>query len=1043
MTTFKRITDLPLTDSIDKEDLFIVETATGTHSVKIETFKDTEVTKESIGLGNVDNTSDLNKPISTATQNALDQKVNSTDLADTYLTKTEATNTYLSQSSASGTYLTRANAQSTYLSKADASATYLTQTDASNTYASRSALDGKQNTLTAGANITISGSTISATDTQYTAGSNISISNGQISFTGEIPTKTSDLTNDSGFLTGITSSQVVTALGYTPYNSSNPNSYITRAGISTTATGLTYNNSTGILSLTGGYVIPTSTTLNGITTNATAISTINGKIPSQASTTNQLADKAFVNSTIQTATANFRGNWDTWIDVPTVASDYPEDYSGNKTPTNNDYIVVSDASGYVGEQTLSGTWRFKYTGVWSSQAKAGWLPEYQINEEPFTQAQQAAINSGITSTLVAQIGSGLSEGDNISLLNNDSNYQNATQVQTALSSYVPTSRKVNNKTLNNDIALTYSDVNALPNTTKYGASLSVSGKTIQLKDQDGSNLGSPITTQDTTYTGGTDITINSQNEISFTNNTGYITGINSSDVVNALGYSPYNATNPDGYQTSANVDTKILSHNNSSSAHSTLFGAKQDTISDLEDIRTGAGLGATAVQPATLNNYVPTSRKINGTPLTSDITIDALPSQTGQSGKFLTTDGSSASWESISSDGETITKNTDNELQAVGLVNKNTAGSTVYDWVGTSAQEKSLGAWTDVNAPDERIVYGNGMFLSGGTPTATPNKTIKKSTDGETWETIYTYTDGNIRGIGFCNGHFFITTSNNEIGHSTDGENWTFASVTGRPTNDLLKCFFNNNIYVITGKGSVYKCFSEDLINWEVVESTYSVQCFAEGKYWATTDTNYIYYSTDCRTWESKQLTNLPTGFPEYQDIEYVCGKFIIGERDDKSSNSKLFYTSDFETFGTVDLGTGTTGRTLTGNSTIGIIPVGPRSTSSASYFVTTDGINWQQRNDLATARASVYPACIAEDMILLKGNKAILSASKANPTWNCYITDKKKIIRNGETIADNTELAVKENTIATLTTTNKTVVGAINEVNGLLAGLETILSEV
>ena len=37
------------------------------------------VTKEQVGLGNVDNTSDINKPISTATQNALDLKQNITD----------------------------------------------------------------------------------------------------------------------------------------------------------------------------------------------------------------------------------------------------------------------------------------------------------------------------------------------------------------------------------------------------------------------------------------------------------------------------------------------------------------------------------------------------------------------------------------------------------------------------------------------------------------------------------------------------------------------------------------------------------------------------------------------------------------------------------------------------------------------------------------------------------------------------------------------------------------------------------------------------
>lgn len=41
------------------------------------------ITKTNIGLGNVDNTSDVNKPISTATQTALNAKVNKTDIATT------------------------------------------------------------------------------------------------------------------------------------------------------------------------------------------------------------------------------------------------------------------------------------------------------------------------------------------------------------------------------------------------------------------------------------------------------------------------------------------------------------------------------------------------------------------------------------------------------------------------------------------------------------------------------------------------------------------------------------------------------------------------------------------------------------------------------------------------------------------------------------------------------------------------------------------------------------------------------------------------
>ena len=47
-----------------------------------------------------------------------------------------------------------------------------------------------------------------------------------------------------------------------------------------------------------------------------------------------------------------------------------------------------------------GTWRFKYSGTWSTDGKNGWLPEYQVNETPMTAAQLAAINSNITSAKV-------------------------------------------------------------------------------------------------------------------------------------------------------------------------------------------------------------------------------------------------------------------------------------------------------------------------------------------------------------------------------------------------------------------------------------------------------------------------------------------------------------------------------------------------------------------------------------------------------------------------------------------------------------------
>lgn len=132
------------------------------------------------------------------------------------------------------------------------------------------------------------------------------------------------------------------------------------------------------------------------------IADIKSLIPAQASTSNQLADKAFVNSTTQTVTANFRGNWDDWADVPTNAEEYPLDYAQSRTPTVNDYLVVQDASDYTGE-TLEGTWRFKYSGEWSVNGKNGWHPEYQVNETPMTAAQLAALNSGATEAKINQI----------------------------------------------------------------------------------------------------------------------------------------------------------------------------------------------------------------------------------------------------------------------------------------------------------------------------------------------------------------------------------------------------------------------------------------------------------------------------------------------------------------------------------------------------------------------------------------------------------------------------------------------------------------
>jgi predicted RecA/RadA family phage recombinase len=76
-------------------------------------------------------------------------------------------------------------------------------------------------------------------------------------------------TNPNGYITGITSSNVTTALGFTPYNATNPSGYISgiTSGMVTTALGYTPYNSSN----PSGYI--TSAALSGYLTSASAAST--------------------------------------------------------------------------------------------------------------------------------------------------------------------------------------------------------------------------------------------------------------------------------------------------------------------------------------------------------------------------------------------------------------------------------------------------------------------------------------------------------------------------------------------------------------------------------------------------------------------------------------------------------------------------------------------------------------------------------------------------------------------------------------------------
>lgn len=81
---------------------------------------------------------------------------------------------------------------------------------------------------------------------------------------------TSQLINGAGFITGITSTMVTNALGYTPYNSSNPSGYITgiNSTMVTNALGYTPYNASN----PNGYITSSSLTWGNISGRPTALS---------------------------------------------------------------------------------------------------------------------------------------------------------------------------------------------------------------------------------------------------------------------------------------------------------------------------------------------------------------------------------------------------------------------------------------------------------------------------------------------------------------------------------------------------------------------------------------------------------------------------------------------------------------------------------------------------------------------------------------------------------------------------------------------------
>lgn len=131
------------------------------------------------------------------------------------------------------------------------------------------------------------------------------------------------------------------------------------------------------------------------------ITAIQALIPAEASANNQLADKNFVNSTVATSTATFRGNYNLIADLDLTTSATQAQISTALASAvngadNNDYVFVQIPTSSEKPTEIIRIERYKFNSV-------EWRYEYSLNNSGFTASQWAAINSGINVGLVSKL----------------------------------------------------------------------------------------------------------------------------------------------------------------------------------------------------------------------------------------------------------------------------------------------------------------------------------------------------------------------------------------------------------------------------------------------------------------------------------------------------------------------------------------------------------------------------------------------------------------------------------------------------------------
>ncbi len=621
-----------------------------------------QVTKAQVGLGNVDNTSDVDKPISTATQNALDLKANIADLGTAAYTDSTDYAT-----AAQGALADSALQPGDNVSELVNDAGYLTQ---------HQTLADLGITATASEINVLDGITASTTELNYVDGVT---SNIQTQIDSKQPKSTSayNMGNTSGGWTAMSNAQQdalnsganTTNIGQIATNASNIADEITNR----------QNADNGLQSQ-----------IDAIVSKSDVVDIVGTYAELQAYDTSSLGNndvvKVISDSTHNNAPSYYRwvitGGVGAWVYIGSESETYTKAETDALLNAKQDNITATDGitltgttltnSGVraVASGTANGTISVNTNGTSADVAVTGLGSAAYTNSSAYATAAQGT-----------KADTALQSGDNVSELVNDAGYL----VMGDLTNFVTknTAQTITGlKTFSADIVL--SGTTSIKNTTS-GVSY-----TMLYRDTSGIHVGT--STQALLLAGSNARPKFNNNDVAMlsdiptavsqlTNDTGFIT-----NAVNNL----------QNYTLTSNLATVATSGSYNDLSNKPTIPAAQVN----SDWNANSGVAQILNKPtlatvATSGSYndlsnKPTIPTVNNPTITitqGGVTKGSFTLNQSSGDTIALDSGGGGSIDAI--DDLTITKNSDDEIQAVATVNANTAtGATnpVYDWVGTLAE---------------------------------------------------------------------------------------------------------------------------------------------------------------------------------------------------------------------------------------------------------------------------------------------------------------------------------------------------------------------